>query len=228
MIRITLTSKAKMKKQLSIVVGCLLLMAGSTFGANETLTLQSGGLGSITLSSGTTSFSLNVSSSWTGYSSFGLSYWLQVPSAVASAFSLTGVTYSSTFPAGNQTGPATVLFNDNVAADGAASGYTIEARDLGGTVTDTSTTTNAIAPGTYLDTTMTFNLSGLAPGTYVLKSTTSGSRPSEQSDDSFVGHNFPVSTFTITVVPEPATLSLLGLGGLGSFGLTLLRARRRG
>jgi hypothetical protein len=33
-------------------------------------------------------------------------------------------------------------------------------------------------------------------------------------------------TFTITVVPEPATLSLLGLGGLGSLGLTLLRARR--
>jgi hypothetical protein len=225
MMKLTLTSKSKMKKQLGITVGCLLLMVGLTFGANETLTLQSGGLGSITLGSGTTSFSLNVSSSWTGYSSEGLSYWLQVPSAVASAFSLTGVTYSATFPSGNQVSPATVPFNDAVAADGAASGYTIETRDLGATVNDT---TMPVAAGTYLDTTMTVNLSGLAPGTYVLKSTTSGSRPSEQSDASFVGHNFPVSTFTITVVPEPATLSLLGLGGLGSFGLTLLRARRRG
>jgi hypothetical protein len=34
------------------------------------------------------------------------------------------------------------------------------------------------------------------------------------------------AVFTITVVPEPATLSLLGLGGLGTLGMTLLRARR--
>jgi hypothetical protein len=214
-----------MKKQLAITVGCLLLMVGLTFGANETLTLQSGGLGSITLSSGTTSFQLDVSSSWTGYSSLGLSYWLQVPTAVASNFSLTGVTYSSAFPSGNQTTPATVLFNDSTAADGASSGFTIETRDLGATVNDT---TMPVAAGTVSDTSMTVNLNGLAPGTYTLKSTISGSRPSEQSDASFVGHNFPLSTFTITVVPEPATWSLLGLGGLGSFGLTLLRARRRG
>jgi hypothetical protein len=214
-----------MKKQLSIIVGCLLLMAGSTFAAGETLTLTHSGLGSFTTNSGTGSISLDVSSSWTGYSSLGLSYWLQVPSAVASAFNITGVTYSSTFPAGNQTTPATVLFNDAVAADGAISGYTIETRDLGGTVNDT---TMPIAAGTYSDTTMTLNFSGLAPGTYVLKSTTSGSRPSEQSDTGFVGHNFPVSNFTFTVVPEPATWSLLGLGGLGSVGLTWLRARRRG
>jgi hypothetical protein len=214
-----------MKKQLAITVGCLLLMVGLTFGANETLTLQSGGLGSITLSSGTTSFQLDVSSSWTGYSSLGLSYWLQVPTAVASNFSLTGVTYSSAFPSGNQTTPATVLFNDSTAADGASSGFTIETRDLGGSVPIGNP--NATA-GTYQDTSMTVNLNGLAPGTYTLESTISGSRPSEQADDSFVGHNFPLSTFTITVVPEPATWSLLGLGGLGSFGLTLLRARRRG
>src|SRR6202011_703590 len=138
MMKLTLTSKPKMKKQLGITVGCLLLMVGLTFGANETLTLQSGGLGSITLSSGTTSFQLAVCSSWTGYSSLGLSYWLQVPTAVASNFSLTGVPDSSAFPSGNQTTPAPVLFNDSTAADGASSGFTIETRDLGATVNDTT------------------------------------------------------------------------------------------
>jgi hypothetical protein len=211
-----------MKKSI-LTIGCLLLMAGLTFGTNELLTLQSGGQNSITLNSGTTSFSLNVSSSWSGYSSVGLSYWLQVPSSVASAFSITGVTYSSTFPNGNQTSPATVLFNDSVAGDGAASGFTIETRDLGAVVANTSM---PVAAGTSADTTMTINLNGLAPGTYTLESTFSGSRISEESDNSFGDHAFPVSTFTITIVPEPATLSLLGLSGLGSLGLTMLRARR--
>jgi PEP-CTERM motif len=38
----------------------------------------------------------------------------------------------------------------------------------------------------------------------------------------------PQAIYTITVVPEPGTLSLLGLGALGSLGLTALRARRKG
>jgi PEP-CTERM motif len=214
-----------MKTKLITLITCLLLMAGFTYGAGETLSLTSGGLNSITLNSGTTSFQLDVSSSWTGYSSYGLSYWLQVPSAVASAFSITNVTYGAAFPDGNQTSPATVQFTDSVAADGAKSGYTIETRDLGGTSSDT--TGPGSSAGTYADTSMTISLNGLAPGTYILASTSSGSRPSKENDTSFGTHPFPEADFTITVVPEPATLSLLGLSGLGSVGLTMLRARRR-
>ena len=80
-------------------------------------------------------------------------------------------------------------------------------------------------------------LAGTPAGTYTFRTTPSytkigGGTTSRFSDvtnsgDPMSPYMITPATFTITVVPEPATMSLMGLGALGSFGLNILRRKRR-
>ena len=89
-------------------------------------------------------------------------------------------------------------------------------------------TTPGLGNGSYFIANITVSIAPTAaPGTYVIENTTSGGKTSVITDDQ--GHTFaiPQATYTITVVPEPATLSLFALGGLGLAGVRFRRRKRQ-
>jgi len=223
-----------MKKQLSIASGCLLIMAGFVSGqTSQSLNLFTAGT---TQTSSTrpagTSFNLDTSVTFSGFTGEGLSYWLEVPNALAPFITITDETYFTwTDPNTPPSGATTFIASDS-ATD---SGFMSENRDLGATSEFDSNTgmfTQDQPPGTYKVSTLTFTLAANAPaGTYLIHTTTAdnGVKRTSINDNNFSRHLPDQSTYSLTVsaVPEPATWSLLCLAAFGTFGMKRLRDRRR-
>ena len=195
------------------------------------LTFDDLGLGGGTATSGTynsnDTFSFNVLFTFNGdnHDVTGLSFWLETNTDFAGSLSVTGVTYGTTFPDPNAFSPKPVFFNSGT---GASPGYLAEDRDLGSTVLDFS---HLPSPGTYFVAHITFTIAGAMPGTYDLASTTYSPKSSEVicfGTDCFDFANLPAEHYSITIVPEPATVGLLGLGAAGLAAVLLRRRKRAG
>jgi hypothetical protein len=86
---------------------------------------------------------------------------------------------------------------------------------------------SGIGAGNYFVANITVSISAsAAPGTYLIENTTTGGKTSLITDD--VGHlfNIPQATYSITVVPEPGSISLF-FTGLTFVGMVACRRRAR-
>ena len=162
-----------------------------------------------------TSVVLAVTDAFSGFGggSYGFSYWLGVNNPLAPFLTITGLTYYPPF--GGYTGPFPILFS----APG-PDGFTYETVDLGGG------NGMLIPDGSYHAMDITFALAANVPtGTYTLHTSTASPRGSIQVTSDFGDFPLPQASFVFNVVPEPSTLALISLTGLGA-GVMVYRRRK--
>jgi hypothetical protein len=167
-------------------------------------------------------FSVDLYLTFNGYNSAGLSLWLETTADAAPHIVLTDFTYGTTFSDPIQPGSLPVGFT---LLQGTGLYTTPNPSDLGALTKDPF---QLVGPGTYFIGHLSIDLSGLAPGIYTLQTDATSPHRSEVisvNGPEIADENLPVSTYTITIVPEPKTWSLIGLGILLLFGFNPRRSR---
>ena len=204
-----------MKKVLLAAIICATMATSAVFGQHT----QSVAFTGPTSWMPGTMITLQVNLTYAGYTSPGYSLWLEVNNAVAPFLSIVSHTNLAPFNDPNNVNPKPALFN---LAMGATAGFMTEGNDQGGT-----TSPLTFEPGmTYHVADITFHLDAGAPtGMFTLASTTLTPKISEVSDSDFNDNPIPRGTFAFTIVPEPSTFALIGVGAVVS-GMLAYRRRK--
>ncbi len=226
----------QVKKHLLLTISCLLLTAGLTFAQESaSFSFNDNGQGGGTAVTGTynptATFNLDLFGTFTpgtsGALADGFSLWLQVPTANGFNTAI-NITAATMFQFPDKTHPAyPKVFNDAV---GASAGYLTDHDSVGTNTGDLGATSNDPSQqftGQKLLANYAFSLTNAAPGTYIMLSTTVSPKGSEISTNDFRTVFAGATAYTITIVPEPSTWSLVVVGALGAVGFSILRRRHR-
>jgi hypothetical protein len=197
------------------------MIAVSSLFAQQSTTLSFGGPTSWVPG---TSVTLAVQDTFSLGGSYGLSYWLQVDSALAPFLTITGLT-CFTFTDAIQEYGFPFTFTSTAGAD---PGFmtTLTANGQSGDLGGSNNPLTLVPDGSYHVTDITFALAAGTPvGIYTLRTTAANPRSSGQVTSDFGEFPFPQASFVFTVVPEPSRLALLGVGAVGA-GVLIYRGRK--